>query len=174
MAVWRKAADMTSALRCALLAVSAPLKEPSAVGRAAAPKNSGPKNSDPRPQALACAAAPHGLCSVNSTPEFLSMTSMAHALAGVTSSFSGRRAVCLSRSQRGEPAALRSRPHRPPVIHAQPLRSSAAIGEPRRPHAARRRIFCTVCASHFPPRAVAMPRPLRAAAISLSDVAPAA
>jgi hypothetical protein len=38
----------------------------------------------------------------------------------------------------------------------------------------RRRMFGTVCASHLPPRAVAMPRPLGAATIALSDFAPAA
>jgi hypothetical protein len=38
----------------------------------------------------------------------------------------------------------------------------------------RLRTFATVAASHLPPRAVAMPRPLRAAAICLSDFAPAA
>ncbi len=34
--------------------------------------------------------------------------------------------------------------------------------------------FATVSASHLPPRAVAMPRPLRAAATCLSDFAPTA
>jgi hypothetical protein len=35
-------------------------------------------------------------------------------------------------------------------------------------------MFATVCAFHLPPRAVAMPRSFKAAAISLSDLAPAA
>jgi|SRR5271166_2179906 len=35
-------------------------------------------------------------------------------------------------------------------------------------------MFATVAASHFPPRAVATPRPFKAAAICLSDFAPAA
>jgi len=38
----------------------------------------------------------------------------------------------------------------------------------------RRSMFATVCACHLRPRAVAMPRPFKAAAISLSDLAPAA
>jgi len=41
MAVRCKSADMTSALRCGQLAVSAPWKEPSAAGRAAAPDRPG-------------------------------------------------------------------------------------------------------------------------------------
>jgi hypothetical protein len=35
-------------------------------------------------------------------------------------------------------------------------------------------MLCTVAASHLPPRAVAITLPLRAAAIALSDFAPAA
>jgi transposase InsO family protein len=45
---------------------------------------------------------------------------------------------------------------------------------PARPHAARRKMFRTVAASHFPPRAVAMPRALRTEAIWRRDFAPAA
>ena len=41
----------------------------------------------------------------------------------------------------------------------------------RRPHAARRRMLRTVVASHWPPDAVATPRPFSAAAISRSDLA---
>jgi hypothetical protein len=47
-------------------------------------------------------------------------------------------------------------------------------GGPPRLHAALRMMFRTVAASHFPPRAVAMPLPLSAAAIALSDFAPTA
>jgi hypothetical protein len=44
---------------------------------------------------------------------------------------------------------------------------------PRPPHAARRRMLRTVVASHFPPRAIAMPRPFRAVGIWRRDPAPA-